>query len=65
MTVSDRKRRYTFFNEQIRLYGQPAGIDEFDAHPSGILSHPLLYEPGTDWTYGVRLKPPTPLSQPN
>lgn len=39
----------------MRLYGQPAGIDEFDAHPSGILTQPLLFEPGTDWNYGVRL----------
>ena len=45
--------RYTFFEEKTRLYGQPAGIDELDAHASGILSHPLTFEPGTDWAYGV------------
>ncbi|MCJ1454810.1 hypothetical protein MMC28_005163 [Mycoblastus sanguinarius] len=44
---------YTFFNRNLRLYGQPAGMDEFDAHASGILGQPLLYEPGTDWSYGV------------
>ena len=44
---------YTFFNDNIRLYGRPAGIDELDAHASGILSQPLNYEPGTDWSYGV------------
>ena len=48
----------------MRLYGQPAGIDEFDAHPSGILTQPLLFEPGTDWNYGVRLPSP-PLLQRN
>jgi len=44
---------YTFFNEKVRLYGQPGGIDEIDANLHGVLSHPLLYEPGTDWSYGV------------
>lgn len=44
---------YTFFNDTVRLYGQPAGIDEFDCHPSGVLGQPLTFEPGTDWAYGV------------
>ena len=59
--IDSQKNRYTFFNEKIKLYGQPAGFDEFDTHPrgiltqpSGILTQPLLYEPGTYWSYGVR-----------
>ncbi|KAG8530780.1 uncharacterized protein KY384_004137 [Bacidia gigantensis] len=44
---------YTFFNEKVRLFGKPVGIDEVNADAHGILSQPLLYEPGTDWSYGV------------
>ncbi|KAL9123870.1 MAG: hypothetical protein Q9217_006744, partial [Psora testacea] len=44
---------YTLFNEKVRLYGQLRGIDDTDANLHGILSQPLLYEPGTDWSYGV------------
>lgn len=48
-----QNHRYTFFNDTVRLYGQPVGIDEFDGHPSGVLGQPLTFEPGTDWAYGV------------
>lgn len=51
--MSDYHSRYTFFNDTVQLCGQPAGIDEFDCHPSGILGQPLTFEPGTDWAYGV------------
>lgn len=45
---------YTFFNENVRLWSQPTGLDEVaDGHASGILGQPLTYEPGTDWSYGV------------
>ncbi|KAL9638963.1 MAG: hypothetical protein Q9164_001234 [Protoblastenia rupestris] len=41
---------YSFVNEKFRLYGAPIGINEIDANMHDI---PLLYEPGTDWSYGV------------
>lgn len=39
--------RYTFFHDILRLNGQPVGIDELDAHSSGILEQPIMFEPGT------------------
>ncbi len=39
-------KRYTFFNDILRLNGQPLGMEEFDAHSSGILEQPIMFEPG-------------------
>ena len=45
--VSSPVGRYTFFYDILRRYSQPAGIDELDAHASGIHGQPILFEPGT------------------
>ncbi|KAL8870563.1 MAG: hypothetical protein Q9174_003422, partial [Haloplaca sp. 1 TL-2023] len=44
---------YSFFNHDIRRWGQPSGCDEFSGHVKDVLGQPLLFEPGTDWQYGV------------
>ncbi|KAL8703032.1 MAG: hypothetical protein Q9201_003808 [Fulgogasparrea decipioides] len=44
---------YSFSNEVIRRWGQPSGCDEFSGHANDILGQPLLFEPGTQWEYGV------------
>lgn len=33
----------------------PIGVDEFSGRPSDIVSQPLLFEPGTNWNYGVNI----------
>ncbi|KAL6719174.1 hypothetical protein ACLMJK_003411 [Lecanora helva] len=45
--------KYTFFNNILRLHGQPIGIDELDPHESAIFQQPIMFEPGTDWAYGI------------
>lgn len=40
---------YSFFNEHIR----DLGIDEFSGNFKDI-EHPLLFQPGSQWAYGVR-----------
>ncbi|KAL8952066.1 MAG: hypothetical protein Q9183_007415, partial [Haloplaca sp. 2 TL-2023] len=44
---------YAFFNHDTRRWGQPSGCDEFSGHAKDVLGQPLLFEPGTDWQYGV------------
>ncbi|KAI4256713.1 MAG: hypothetical protein L6R42_006052 [Xanthoria sp. 1 TBL-2021] len=44
---------YSFFNEDLRRWGQPFGCDEFSGLQKDVLGSPLLFEPGTDWQYGV------------
>jgi len=44
---------YAFFNPEIRKFGLPAGIDEFSGRIEDV-DTPLLFEPGTQWNYGVR-----------
>ncbi|MCJ1231265.1 hypothetical protein MMC12_007942 [Toensbergia leucococca] len=44
---------YTFFDNNLRRWGQPAGCDEFSGHPNDILGQPLVNEPGSKWQYGV------------
>ena len=46
---------YTFFNNEIRRLGYPAGIDEFSGNFEDVLKMPITFEPGTNWQYGVRL----------
>jgi CubicO group peptidase (beta-lactamase class C family) len=44
---------YAFFNERLRDWGYPAGIDEFSGDMADI-TQPLLFQPGEGWEYGVR-----------
>jgi len=46
---------YSFFNDRIRRYNYPAGVDEFSGLEADILGSPLLFEPGTAWQYGVNI----------
>ena len=50
LTRSKAGLEYTLFIDTVRLYGQPAGIDELDCRPSGILGQPLTFEPGHSTT---------------
>ncbi|KAF5019857.1 hypothetical protein F66182_8136 [Fusarium sp. NRRL 66182] len=44
---------YTFFNERLRDWSLPAGIDEFSGRIQDIITLPLLFQPGEGWEYGV------------
>lgn len=44
---------YTFFNERLRDWTHPAGVDEFSGRIEDIISLPLLFQPGEGWEYGV------------
>ncbi|KAL8854313.1 MAG: hypothetical protein Q9221_000799 [Calogaya cf. arnoldii] len=44
---------YSFFNDDLRRWGQPFGCDEFSGLQKDVLGLPLVFEPGTDWQYGV------------
>jgi len=46
---------YAFFNPELKSWSMPVGINEFSGHPSDIISQPLLFEPGTNWNYGVNI----------
>ncbi|TQN63741.1 Acyltransferase mokF [Colletotrichum shisoi] len=43
---------YTFFNERLRDWSLPAGIDEFSGSVRDMMQ-PLLFQPGEGWEYGV------------
>ncbi|KAF3762892.1 beta-lactamase/transpeptidase-like protein [Cryphonectria parasitica EP155] len=43
---------YSFFNERLRDWGYPAGIDEFNGRQEEMIS-PLLFQPGEGWEYGI------------
>ncbi|KAL2812191.1 beta-lactamase/transpeptidase-like protein [Aspergillus granulosus] len=43
---------YTFFNERLRDWSRPAGIDEFSGRIEDV-TMPLLFQPGEGWEYGV------------
>lgn len=43
---------YSFFNERLRDWALPAGLDEFSGRLEDMKS-PLLFQPGTGWEYGV------------
>lgn len=43
---------YAFFNERLRDWGLPAGLDEFSGRAEEMVS-PLLFQPGEGWEYGV------------
>ena len=44
---------YTFFNERIRDWSFPVGVDEFSGRIDDMKT-PLLFQPGEGWEYGVR-----------
>ncbi|KKK20812.1 hypothetical protein P175DRAFT_0510951 [Aspergillus ochraceoroseus IBT 24754] len=43
---------YTFFNDRLRDWSFPAGIDEFSGRFDDM-KMPLLFQPGEGWEYGV------------
>lgn len=43
---------YSFFNNELRDFGHPAGFDEFSGDLKDILQ-PLTFQPGEGWQYGV------------
>jgi CubicO group peptidase (beta-lactamase class C family) len=43
---------YTFFNDRLREWSMPAGIDEFSGRIEDMQT-PLLFQPGEGWEYGV------------
>lgn len=43
---------YTFFNERLRDWSYPSGLDEFSGRIEDMHS-PLLFQPGEGWEYGV------------
>ena len=48
---------YTFFNERLRDWSYPIGVDEFSGRIEDM-NVPLLFQPGEGWEYGVRLTKP-------
>lgn len=43
---------YTFFNERLRQWSHPIGVDEFSGRIEDM-KLPLLFQPGEGWEYGV------------
>ncbi|KAL4938051.1 hypothetical protein BDV06DRAFT_201773 [Aspergillus oleicola] len=43
---------YTFFNDRLRQWSYPAGVDEFSGRIEDV-TLPLLFQPGEGWEYGV------------
>lgn len=43
---------YTFFNERLRDWSFPAGVDEFSGRIEDMKT-PLLFQPGEGWEYGL------------
>lgn len=43
---------YSFFNERLREWSYPVGIDEFSGRIEDV-NMPLLFQPGEGWEYGV------------
>ncbi|KAI1662591.1 beta-lactamase family protein [Daldinia decipiens] len=44
---------YSFFNETLRDWSLPIGIDEFSGDIKDILKIPLRFQPGEKWEYGI------------
>jgi CubicO group peptidase (beta-lactamase class C family) len=47
---------YTFFNERLREWSYPVGVDEFSGRIEDIVHMPLLFQPGEGWEYGVSMQ---------
>lgn len=45
---------YTFFNERLKQWSCPVGVDEFSGRFEDI-KMPLIFQPGEGWEYGVSL----------
>ncbi|KAF7626515.1 beta-lactamase family protein [Aspergillus flavus] len=43
---------YTFYNEKLRDYARPAGLDEFSGYAEEF-NQPLVHQPGETWEYGI------------
>ncbi|KAJ2904425.1 beta-lactamase/transpeptidase-like protein [Zalerion maritima] len=43
---------YTFFNDALKQWSLPAGVDEFSGRLEDVVQ-PLLFQPGEGWQYGV------------
>jgi CubicO group peptidase (beta-lactamase class C family) len=43
---------YSFFNDRLREWSYPAGLDEFSGRVEDVRT-PLLFQPGEGWEYGV------------
>ncbi|KAJ5805720.1 beta-lactamase/transpeptidase-like protein [Penicillium pulvis] len=43
---------YTFFNERLRQWSHPVGVDEFSGRIEDM-KLPLIFQPGEGWEYGV------------
>ncbi|KAL4748988.1 hypothetical protein BDW72DRAFT_179067 [Aspergillus terricola var. indicus] len=43
---------YSFFNDRLREWSYPAGVDEFSGRAEDVRT-PLLFQPGEGWEYGV------------
>ena len=43
---------YSFFNERLRQWSYPVGVDEFSGRIEDV-NLPLLFQPGEGWEYGV------------
>ncbi|KAL4998441.1 beta-lactamase/transpeptidase-like protein [Aspergillus recurvatus] len=43
---------YSFFNDRLREWSYPAGVDEFSGRIVDVRT-PLLFQPGEGWEYGV------------
>lgn len=44
---------YTFFDEALRDWSHPVGIDEFSGDVRDVARMPLRFQPGEGWRYGV------------
>jgi CubicO group peptidase (beta-lactamase class C family) len=45
---------YSFFNERLRQWSYPVGMDEFSGRIEDM-KIPLLFQPGEGWEYGVSM----------
>ncbi|KAI8629723.1 beta-lactamase family protein [Xylariaceae sp. FL1651] len=45
---------YSFFNDRLRDWSMPAGVDEFSGRFEDMLM-PLLFQPGEGWEYGISI----------
>ncbi|EON62562.1 beta-lactamase [Coniosporium apollinis CBS 100218] len=46
---------YTFFNERLRDFGRPIGLEEFTGDAKDLLKMPLVNQPGDRWEYGINI----------
>ncbi|KAI1809682.1 beta-lactamase/transpeptidase-like protein [Poronia punctata] len=44
---------YSFFNNELRDWSLPVGIEELDCSREELMSAPLVFQPGEGWEYGI------------